>query len=57
MGNALFGKLINTMKILKKGKAKLRLGFYNVQKTKIRYGWALLSLKMLKQSTTAVLFY
>ena len=57
MGNALFGKLISTMKILKKGKAKLRLEFYNVQKTKIRYGWALLSLKMLKQSTTAVLFY
>ena len=43
------------LKILKKGKAKVWLVPYIVQKAKIRCGWGFFSLKVVKQGAVGVL--
>ena len=47
----MYGSGLLLLKILKQYAAKVRLGFYVVQKGKIRYGWYLILLKILKQGT------
>ena len=43
------------LKILKKGKAKVWLVPYIVQKAKIRYDWGVFSLKVARQGAVGVL--
>ena len=47
----MYGSGLLLLKILKQCAAKVCLGFYVVQKRKIRYGWYLILLKILKQGT------